>query len=70
MCIYSNCCCLGITRAKLPLSKAFQVGDLYLHQNATMIILSISRELGFNKYNIMDVDSGMTNVAHKHELKK
>ena len=53
-----------------PSSQVIDIGNLCFYNEKTVIVLAISNQLGFNKYTVMDLDTGMSDVAHKHELKK
>ena len=49
----------------------FAPADLVKYKNAgQFIVLSITRQLGFNKYNIISIENGEFHVANTHELTK
>ena len=45
-------------------------GKICLYQGRTCMILSVTSELGFRRFHLIDLDDGKQYLAHKHELSK
>lgn len=45
-------------------------GEIVCFQEKTCIVTNVNPDLGFNTYNLLDIDSGKTVRAHRHQLDK
>ena len=49
---------------------SYQKSEVCKLGEKTVLILSIDNEIGFNKYTVIDLDSGLIYNAYKHQLSK
>jgi hypothetical protein len=49
----------------------FSPGDLVKFKNSgEYIVLSLTNEIGFNKYQLLNIDNGQQEIAHSFEIEK
>ena len=50
--------------------STFEVGEVCYLGAKSVLILNITAQLGFNKYHVIDIDTGEQAMVHRHELFK
>ena len=50
-----------------PIPK-FPIGSLVKYRDGIFLVNGITMELGFNSYNLIDMNTGATKIGYAHEL--
>ena len=48
----------------------FKVGEIVEYQGSSVLILSITNQLGFKRFHFINMDTYESGIAHRHELSK